>query len=65
MSGLKVRAAWRKNLLRQLRGGRSYTEACNLLSVGKAKVNQECRRDPAFKAELEGVLGRPVDAGAP
>lgn len=58
----KLKAAWRKNLIRQLRQGRTLTESARLLRVGRSKIHQEFRRDPEFKREVEGLLGHPVDS---
>lgn len=57
----KLKVAWKENLLRQLRQGRSITESSRLLNIGIAKINQECHRDSEFKQQIEDAVGRPVD----
>ena len=59
---LKVKAAWRENLLRNLKGGRGLTETTRLLRVGKSKLYQEFRRDPEFHREVEQLTGSRIDA---
>jgi ribosomal protein S4 len=61
MVKLKVRVAWKENLLRQLRQGRTLTESTRLLKIGTSRINQECHRDPGFKQQMEEALGRRLD----
>ena len=61
MIELKVKVAWKENLLRQLRQGRTLTESTRLLKIGTAKINQECHRDPSFKQQMEDAIGRRLD----
>lgn len=61
MVELKVKVAWKENLLRQLRHGRTLTESIRLLRIGTSKINQECHRDPGFKQQMEDAMGRRLD----
>jgi len=58
----KLKAAWRENFMRNLKQGRTLTATARLVGVGRAKIHQECRRDPAFQEEVEEVLGHPIDS---
>lgn len=50
----KVKAAWRRNFLRQLRQ-RTPFESARLLGIGRERINQERRRDPEFAEEMDRV----------
>lgn len=62
MVELRVKVAWKENLLRQLGQSRTLSGSARFLNIGIAKITQECRRDPAFKQQIEDALGRPVDS---
>lgn len=59
---IKIKAAWRENLMRNVKQGRTLTASGRLCGVGRAKIHQECRRDPAFQQELETALGHKIDS---
>ncbi|HKJ73748.1 MAG TPA: hypothetical protein VKA19_06485 [Alphaproteobacteria bacterium] len=62
MADVKVKAAWRRNLIRNLNNGKTLTEACRLLGVGRSKLHTEFRRDAEFKTEVEQILGHNIDS---
>ena len=55
---MTVKPAWRKPFLRNIRNGRTMTEAARLLRVGINKIIAERRKDTEFDKEL-------IDLGYP
>ncbi|HKJ73713.1 MAG TPA: hypothetical protein VKA19_06305 [Alphaproteobacteria bacterium] len=58
----KLKAAWRRHLIRNISNGKTLTEACRVLRIGRSKLHAEFRRDGDFKTEVEQILGHEVDS---
>ena len=57
----RVKEAWRETFLRNVKCGRTITETCRLCNIGVSRVNQEFRKDPQFKRQVEEAAGRSLD----